>query len=147
MENEVLNTILNRLDSINSSIKDLYNSQEQFRQEQKEMKEDINGINSTIGNMQDDISGIHSSIDSMQVKIDNLQENMCAVQLNINGLGKNSVTLRDDVETIYTLQKDSLRILNVHTKQLNKLINLAEENKEEHSDFDKRISRLESLIS
>jgi len=62
--------------------------------------------------------------------------------------------LRDDVDTIYTVQQEDHKtlqrqehILNTHTKRLNELIFIAENHKDEHIEFDKRISTLESLIS
>lgn len=105
MDNQILNTILTRIENLGASFSSFSTKQNEMLKDIKEMK-------------------------------------------------KNIKDLRDDVDTIYTVQQEDHKtlqkqenILNIHTKQLNELIFITENNKDEHIEFDKRISTLESLIS
>ena len=71
-----------------------------------------------------------------------------------NEVTKQLADLRTDVDTIYVLEVDSRKtlkentdILHEHSNILNELIKLAKVNQEQHEDFDKRISFLESIVS
>lgn len=95
----------------------------------------------------DALNIILDRLDNIDSSINQLSDVQQEMKKDIKGL-------REDVDTIYTVQKEDHNILqkqektlNIHTERLNQLIALAEENKEEHLEFDKRISRLEALIS
>ena len=63
-------------------------------------------------------------------------------------------SLEYDIDTVYTLQQKDHKILvkhsellNDYTNKLNTLIFITNTNQNEHMEFDKRISILETLIS
>ncbi len=97
------------------------------------MKDDINSLKNDSSIMKDDISFLKNDSTTMKDSIKRLD---------------------DDIYTVYTLQQEDHKILqkqteilNIHTEKLNTLINISNNNQDEHTDFNKRISRLEALIS
>ncbi len=97
---------------------------------------------------------ILNRLDEMKDDIKTVQDHVKTVQDDVKTVQKNVKGLRDDVDTVYTLQQDDHKILlkntdllNIHTERLNTLISIANNNQYEHNDFDKRISKLELLIS
>ena len=142
--NQILNMILNRLDSIDLNMKDF-----------KEYVE--NSIN-TLNTRQEQFEETQNSLIAKQEQFEETQKTLIAKQDEIlreqKAMRKDILDLRDDVDTVYTVQKENHKtlqkhtaILNKHTEQLNLLIQSTEKNKEEHIQFDKRISKLEALIS
>ena len=86
--------------------------------------------------------------------LDEMKDDIKTVKEDVKTIKKNVKDLRDNVDTVYTLQQDDHKILlkntdllNIHTERLNTLISIANNNQYEHNDFDKRISKLELLIS
>ena len=138
MNNEVLNLILNRLDSIDSSLQELHIGQIHIKEEQQAMKMEQQSMK--------------KEQQTMKVEQQAMRKEQQAINEDIKGIHHTNKWLRDDIETIYILQQENHKLsleheklLNKSIEQLNFLIALASDNKYEHASFEKRISRLEAL--
>lgn len=125
MENDALNLILNRLNVVDTILTRL------------------NAMEASL-----------TRLDAMEASLIQLQNTQDEMKDDIKTIKKNVKDLRDDVDTVYTVQQEDHKtlikntdLLNVHTGKLNTLISIANNNQDEHTDFDKRISKLELLIS
>lgn len=131
MDNEVLNLILNRLDNIDSSLKELHIDQTHIKEEQQEIKAEQQA-------MKEEQHFIRNEQTTMK-------EDIQAIKEDIKEIHRTDKWLRDDIETIYILQQEDHKLLNKCIEQLNILIALANDNQYEHANFEKRIARLEAL--
>ena len=159
MENEILNLILNRLDNIDASLKELHigqtliqKEQQEMKKEQQEMKKEQQEMKKEQQEMKKEQQEMKKEQQEMKKELEEVKIEIEKVKKDIKGIHHTNKWLRDDIETIYTLQQEDHKILlkhenilNIHTEKLNLLISLAEENKEEHANFEKRISRLEAI--
>ena len=166
MNNEVLNLILNRLDSIDSSLQELHIGQIHIKEEQQAMKMEQQSMKKEQQTMKVEQQAMRKEQQAMKVeqqamrkeqqsiKVEQqaMRKEQQAINEDIKGIHHTNKWLRDDIETIYILQQENHKLsleheklLNKSIEQLNFLIALASDNKYEHASFEKRISRLEAL--
>lgn len=166
MNNESLDLIINRFNSIDSSLHQINDNQKLFTEIQQNMNEDIlvikedqKAIKEEQKAIREEQKAIREEQKAIKEEQKTIREDQKAIRdeielikVDINGIHKTIWWIQDDIQTIYTLQKEANKILsrhdnllNTHTKKLNILMNLAENNKDEHMEFDKRTSRLEAL--
>lgn len=140
--------------------------------EDKMLKEILFDIKNTCTKLDDNFKNICTRLDNIEERQSCFSEEFdtfrkeqitfreefdtfCKEQTTFNNkILKELSDLRTDVDTIYELEKDArntvkshTEILNNHSKKLDQLINLSNINQEQHEDFDKRISFVESVVS
>ena len=155
MENDALNLILNRLNVVDTILTRL-DAMEASLTRLDAMEASLTRLDAMEASLTrlDAMKASLTRLDAMEASLIQLQNTQDEMKDDIKTIKKNVKDLRDDVDTVYTVQQEDHKtlikntdLLNVHTGKLNTLISIANNNQDEHTDFDKRISKLELLIS